>query len=156
TRAPKVLASFSGAPTDVPPPPVVPPGVEVNLASAGMWGAGGPAIDAEGRVFTTTGNSPEDSRAAPGVWGNSVPEFAPPLVFARSYSPFNYCLLDVGDTDLGGSSPAIFDLDLSATSTPHLMTFGGKQGVVYLVDRDALPKVTDHRPPCDPRAPPSP
>jgi hypothetical protein len=120
-----------------------------------MWGAGGAAIEADGRVYTTTGNSPEDSAAAPGVWGNSLLEFRPPLTFAASYTPFNYCFLDRGDTDVGGSSPALFDLDSASTSTPHLMTFGSKQGDVYLVDRDAL-GASDRRPPCDPSTPPRP
>jgi hypothetical protein len=57
--------------------------------------------------------------------------------------------MDAGDTDLGGSSVAAFDVDPSRTATPHLATFGGKQGVVYLVDRDGLKGTTVARPPCD-------
>ncbi len=156
TASPRVVASFSGASTNVPPPAVPPTTGEANLASAGMWGAGGAAIDGDGRVFTTTGNSPEDSGPEPGVWGNSVLQFKAPLALEHSYSPFNYCLLDKGDTDLGGSSPVVFDLDPAVTSTPHLVTFGGKQGTVYLVERDKFAGSTNARPPCDVNAPPSP
>jgi PQQ-like domain len=149
TRAPRVAASYSGARSDVPK-------TSNNLASAGMWGAGGAVVDAQDRVFVTTGNSPPDSAAAPGVWGNSVLQWQMPLALQQTYSPFNYCSLDVGDTDLGGSSPIAFDLDPARTSTPHLAAFGSKQGDVYLVDRDALGGKLDARPACNAQHLPAP
>jgi len=127
-----IAASFSGSPF-VPP---VDPCDPLNRASGGMWAAGGPAVASDGRLFMTTGNSPHDDYGTPGVWGNSLLAWGPGLALSATYSPFNYCLLDRGDTDLGGSSPVAFDVDPSRTSTPHLATFGSKQGVVYLVDRD--------------------
>jgi hypothetical protein len=144
-RSHRVAASFSGSPVVPTPDPSDP----ANLASAGMWGAGGVALASDGRAFITTGNSPHGSAGAPGVWGNSLLAFEPDLTLSATYSPFNYCLLDLGDTDLGGSSPVVFDVDPSLTSTPHLATFGGKQGVVYLVDRDHLGGSTTARPACD-------
>jgi hypothetical protein len=144
----KVAASFSGAQTN-PLPTANDPS---NAASGGMWGAGGPAIASDGRLFMTTGNSPEESLSTPGVWGNSVLAWNPDLTLSATYSPFNYCLMDEGDTDLAGSSPVVFDVDPSLTSTPHLATFGGKQGVVYLVDRDHLGGSLVAREHCDPNA----
>ena len=114
-----------------------------------MWGAGGPALASDGRIYVTTGNSPSDDVGAPGVWGNSLLAFNPDLSLAATYSPFNYCLMDLGDTDLAGSSPIVFDVDPSLTATPRLATFGGKQGVVYLVDRDHLGGSLVARPACD-------
>jgi hypothetical protein len=143
----RVAASFSGSPALVPPgsDPLNPK----NVASGGMWGAGGPAIASDGRVFLTTGNSPPFSFGTPRVWGNSLLVWTHDLALSATYTPFNYCLLDRGDTDLGGSSPAVFDVDPSRTSTPHLITFGSKQGVVYLVDRDHPGGSVVGRPPCD-------
>jgi hypothetical protein len=141
----KVAASFSGSQTN----PVPPAGDDNNAASAGMWGAGGPALASDGRIYVTTGNSPSDDVGAPGVWGNSLLAFNPDLSLAATYSPFNYCLMDLGDTDLAGSSPIVFDVDPSLTATPRLATFGGKQGVVYLVDRDHLGGSLVARPACD-------
>jgi hypothetical protein len=65
-----------------------------------------------------------------------------------SYTPFNYCDLEVADADVGGNSPLLFDLDPATTSTPHLIAFGSKQGNVYLLERDRLPGRTDVRQPC--------
>lgn len=152
TLHPGVVASFSGAPADV----VAPPGPDANLASAGMWGASGAAVAADGRLFLTTGNSPPDSRDALGVWGNSLLSWRAPLALEATYSPFNYCAMDAGDTDLGGGAPIVFDLDPATTTTPHLVAFGGKQGNAYLADRYALGGRLDRRPPCDPAHPASP
>ena len=146
TRA--ITSSFSGSQTN-PAPMASDPG---NAASGGIWGAGGPAIASDGRVFATTGNSPAASLATPGVWGNTLLAWKADLTLSATYSPFNYCLMDQGDTDLGGSTPVVFDIDPSLTSTPHLATFGGKQGVVYLVDRDHLGGSLVARPSCDPNA----
>jgi hypothetical protein len=154
TSAPRLLASFSGSPTDVTAEAA--DGGEDNLASGGMWGASGAAVAPDGHVFVTTGNSPPGSRDTPGVWGNSLLRWAPPLALDATYSPFNYCLLDVGDTDLGGGSAVLFDVDPARTSTPHLVAFGGKQGNAYLEDRDRPAGRLDRRPPCDPGAPPAP
>jgi outer membrane protein assembly factor BamB len=140
TRRPAVVSAFSVAPSSEP------------VANGGIWSAGGPAIDASGRVYATTGNSPADSAEAPGVWGQSLLMWDLRLRLLGTYTPFNYCALDVGDIDLGGSSPVLIpELDAASTTTPHLIAFGGKQGNVYLLDRDALGSGAphlDHRPPC--------
>jgi hypothetical protein len=149
TRTPQIDASFSGQPDNVIPDPSDPG----NLASAGIWGAGGPVVDSRGTVYATTGNSPETSRGSAGVWGNSALAWDSSLRLLAAYSPFNYCLLDRGDTDLSGSSPALLD---TSGPAPHLIVFGGKQGNLYLLNRDHVDAPGIGRPPCDPAAPPSP
>jgi hypothetical protein len=138
TRAPALASAFAGAPTTV------------AFANGGMWGSGGAAVDGAGDVLDTTGNSPEDSGDDPNVWGNSLLRWGSgsPLRLTGTYSPWNHCQMDRYDTDLGGGSPVVFDLDPATTSTPHLVAFGGKQGNAYLVDRAHLPGRLDQRPPC--------
>jgi hypothetical protein len=144
TTAPALASAFAGASTlDA-------------AANAGMWGSGGVAVDAAGSVFETTGNSPPGSGSSPGVWGNSLLEWtsSSPLRLGGTYTPWNYCQMDVNDTDLGGGSPMVFDVDPRTTSTPHLVAFGAKQGNAYLVDRSHPGGRVDQRPPCasDPSA----
>jgi hypothetical protein len=148
TVTPSLASAFSGAPS------------MVAFANGGMWGSGGPAVDLNGYVYDTTGNSPNGSIDSPGVWGESLLVWNPgtPLSLAGTYTPWNYCQMDTADTDLGGSSPMIVpDLDPSATSTPSLVAFGSKQGNAYIVDRNNVPGRLDQRPPCgtDPSADPS-
>ena len=137
TRTPALASAFAGAPSDLP------------VANGGMWGAGGPAIDANGNIVETTGNSPSGSNDSPGVWGDSYLQWnaGTPLKLNGTYTPWNYSQMDDNDTDLGGGSPIVFDLDPATTSTPHLAAFGGKQGNAYLVDRTNLKGRLDQRPP---------
>jgi hypothetical protein len=147
TRQAKLASAFSVAPSVEP------------VANGGIWSSGGPALDASGRVYATTGNSQPDSASSPGVWGQSLLVWDPRLHLLGTYTPFNYCALDAGDIDLSGSSPVVLpELDAASVATPRLVAFGGKQGTVYLVDRETLvpspganaggASRTDRRPPC--------
>jgi hypothetical protein len=146
TDPPALVGAFSGGPSQ-------------GVVNGGMWGSGGPALDLLGNLYDTTGNSPNNSQNAPGVWGESLLVWQPfTLSLNGTYTPWNYCQMDAADADLGGSTPAVIpDLDPSTTSTPHLVAFGSKQGNIYLVDRDNLPGALTGRPPCsnDPSSDPS-
>jgi hypothetical protein len=136
TRAPRLAAAFPGGPAAAP-------------EQAGIWGPGGPAVDANGTVYATTGNGTIGAGNAPSYWGESLLAWdATGARLTGSYTPFNYCDLEVADADVGGNSPLLFDLDPATTSTPHLIAFGSKQGNVYLLERDRLPGRTDARQPC--------
>ena len=130
TRTPALASAFSGAPSTV------------AFANGGMWASAGPAIDSSGNLFSTTGNGTLNTTAVPGYWAQSVLEWAPgvPLRLIGTYTPWNYCQMDQNDIDLsGGAAIVLPDLGASNTSTPHLITFSGKQGNQYLVDRDRMP-----------------
>jgi hypothetical protein len=131
TRSPRVESAFSVAPTDA---------VDSN---GGIWGAGGPTLDDRGTVYVATGNSPKESGPALRTWGNSLLRFAPDLTLLGSYTPFNYCMLDRNNIDLGGSAPLLLPRPTGDADGP-LVTFGGKQGNVYLVSADRLVS-TDRR-----------
>jgi hypothetical protein len=105
-------------------------------ANGGMWGAGGPAVDANGNVFVTTGDSPGGTGNPAGEWGNSILEFGPgqTLTLTGVYTPWNYPTQDTIDSDLGGGSPIVINLPTGSSTTPELVAFGGKQGNGYLAD----------------------
>src|SRR5205823_6065243 len=107
-----------------------------TLANAGMWGAGGPAVDAAGNVFVSTGDSPSGTGQTPGAWGNSVLEWGPGqiLTLVGVYTPWNYQTQDTIDSDLGGGSPIIIALPAGSSTTTVLAAVGGKQGNGYLVN----------------------
>jgi hypothetical protein len=136
-RAATIAAAFSSAPS------------AAAVGNGGIWAPGGPAVDAAGNVFATTGNSPDGAGSAPRVWGDSLLEWTSDLRLAGSYTPFDYCQLDSADADLGGCSPSLLpDVDPGEPLAPPLIAFGGKQGSVYLLRRDRLPGALDARPPC--------
>jgi hypothetical protein len=140
TVSPRVASSFSSAP-------------EMQaVANGGIWASGGPAVDADGSVWAVTGNSPPNQLQH--SWGVSVLRWAPglPLRLTGTYTPWNHCQLDTGDIDLCGSGVTLLP-EVHGTSTPRLAVVGGKQGNVYLLDRDHLPGALDARPPCNYKSP---
>jgi outer membrane protein assembly factor BamB len=141
-HAPAIAASFSGAPDTL-----VSNGVVDRHANAGMWAPGGASIDERGRIYLTTGNSPVTNAPPARTWGNSMLRLTRDLVLDASYTPWDACALDARDVDLGAASPLLLP-PLDHTTTPSLVAFGGKAGVVYLVDRDAVPPPGASRPPC--------
>lgn len=135
---PALASAFSGAPWTR------------GSANGGMWASGGAAIDDAGYVYVTTGNSP--TGPADATWGESLLVFEPglPLRLSSTYTPWNHCQMDDTDIDLCGSAPVILpEVDPATTTTPHLLTFGGKQGNGYLIDRDNIAGGTDRRPACN-------
>jgi hypothetical protein len=146
TVTPKLASAFAGAPDGRPS--------LHNFANGGMWASGGPALDTSGNVFITTGNGDFPSSTSscapncgsfdttPGYWGQSVLEWGPQqaLSLQGTYTPWNHCQLELADIDLAGGAPIVVpDLGAANTSTPHTLAFGGKQGNVYLLDRDHMP-----------------
>ncbi|HEV7205109.1 MAG TPA: choice-of-anchor D domain-containing protein [Jatrophihabitans sp.] len=115
---------------------------------AGIWqGGGGLASDSAGRIFLTTGN---------GLSPPPGPGSAPPLSLAESavrlqvgstgtlsaadfFSPSDAPTLDLNDTDLGSGGPLLLPPVFGAgTAHPKLMVVMGKDGRVFLLDRDNL------------------
>ena len=145
TQAVKIAASFSGAPDTL----IDAQGNLSRHANAGMWGPSGPAVDGHGSVYMTTGNSDPSWETAPATWGNSLLRWTKDLTLDATYTPWNFCDLDVGDTDVGASSAVLLpDLGDIAPATPSLVSFGGKEGVAYLLDTSAIGGSLASRPAC--------
>ncbi|MGH8027536.1 MAG: ThuA domain-containing protein, partial [Pseudoxanthomonas sp.] len=124
-----------------------------HRGSGGIWGAGGPAVDAQGNVFVVTGSGFEGYLDQPADWTQSVLKLSDSpgagLKLQGTYTPFNHCTTAKMDIDLGsGGASLLADLETARTSTPRLMVVGGKQGNAYLLDRDRLPGRLDRRPAC--------
>jgi type 1 glutamine amidotransferase/outer membrane protein assembly factor BamB len=124
-----------------------------HRGSGGIWGAGGPAVDAAGNIFVVTGSGFDGFADQAHDWTQSVLKLsdrAPQgLQLQGTYTPFNYCVTAKMDIDLGSGGVSLLpDLDAEATSTPRLLVVGGKQGNAYLLDREHLPGRLDRRPPC--------
>jgi outer membrane protein assembly factor BamB len=113
-----------------------------DASGGGMWGSAGLATDKDHNLYAVTGNGDYNLQKG----GQSVVEAIVRLTardnlsFSYSqtdfYVPSNYEELDRSDADLGGSSAIV--LDHPGSMTPHLLLTGGKDGLVYLVNRDNL------------------
>jgi len=110
-------------------------------SGAGIWlGGGGPAADAAGHVYLATGNAFGGN--TPGItndYGDSFVKLSssPPLTVLDYFAPSNAILNDSDDLDFGSAAPLLLpDLADSSNATRHLAVVAGKDGVIYVVDRD--------------------
>jgi outer membrane protein assembly factor BamB len=112
---------------------------------SGIWGRGGAVVDPDasmgGRIYVTTGNGDFDVNKGGDDYGDSVIALQPDLAeVLGTYTPTDYQQLEAGDTDLGSSSPTILPAQPNS-QTPYLLVQGGKDGILRLLNRQALPGV---------------
>ena len=111
-----------------------------NGNSGGIWeGGNGPASDSKGNVYLVTGNGTFDGDGGGQDFGSSFVKLLPKassLSVVDSFTPFNFEELNSRDYDLGAGGPLL--LPDQGGNHPHLVLAGGKQGTLYLVDRDNM------------------
>ena len=111
-------------------------------SDGGIWQSdAGAAADEGGNIFMATGNG--DFNAANGGrdYGDTVLKLGlegKKLVVRDYFTPFNQKELDAHDGDLGSQGPVL--LPAQAGAHPHLLVVTGKEGKLYLLDRDRLGK----------------
>ncbi len=113
---------------------------------AGIWQSdAGAASDDEGNLYIATGNGDfNGSKAGGRDFGDSVLKLrleGQRLVVRDYFTPFNQKVLDAKDWDLGSQGPVL--LPEQAGAHPHLLVIAGKEGKLYLLDRDKLGKVRE-------------
>ncbi|SEO44262.1 choice-of-anchor D domain-containing protein [Actinacidiphila rubida] len=116
-------------------------------SGAGIWQSGGGLVsDGPGRIFVATGNgvspAPGPGTSPPGTLAESVVRLQAQsdrtLKAADFFSPSNAPTLDQMDTDLASGGPVGLPDGFGTASHPHLMVQQGKDGRVFLLDRDHL------------------
>lgn len=121
-----------------------------NTGEGGIWAAGGAAaIDGSGNLYIATGNGIFDEAPSPANndYGDSVVKLSPAagntpngtgFDIADYFTPEDQSCLYNNDTDLSAGGPVLLP-DQSASGLPqHLLVQIGKEGVVYLVNRDNM------------------
>jgi len=114
-----------------------------NGSESGVWQSGdGVAADSSGNLFFATGNGTYDGTAS-GDYGDSIVKLSGPsggFTVPDWFTPANQSSLSGGDTDLGSGGVLLLP-DLPAGSAhQHLLTQMGKEGKIYLIDRDNMGK----------------
>lgn len=89
----------------------------------------------------TTGNGTydHDSDVTPNTdLGDSVLKLATAsgILLSDWFSPFDQAALETADRDLG--SGGVMPLPDQPSATPHLLVTGGKEGTLYLINRDSM------------------
>jgi len=103
-------------------------------SEASIWQSGqAPAVDAEGNIYVVTGNGSWDGKVN---FSESFLKLSPELKIVDWFTPTNHLQLDKDDADLDSSG---------ATLIPgtNLVLGGGKQGVLYVLDKRHLGHLGD-------------
>jgi hypothetical protein len=130
-------------------------GTHFNMNGPSIWMSGdGPGADAQGNVYLLTSNGlfepTLDANGFPnmGDFGNSFLKVAtstattaPSLKVADYFAMSSEVTESAGDVDLGsGGEMLLPDLTDSNGNTKHLVVGAGKDGNIYVVDRDDMGK----------------
>jgi hypothetical protein len=114
---------------------------------AGIWQSGGGLVsDGPGRIFLATGNGVDPpvgpGTTVPGQLGESVVRLAVAADGSMSaqdfFSPANANVLDTNDQDFGSGGPVALPDSFGTATYPHLLVAVGKDGRVFLLNRDSL------------------
>src|SRR6267143_4158986 len=105
-----------------------------------IWQSGvGLAADADGNIFVETAEAAGNGFDVPSVgqtYCNSVLKLSPNLTLADYFTPWNVAYLNAHDLDLSSTGAVI--LPNQAGPYPHELIASGKQGIVYVLNRDNL------------------
>ena len=116
--------------------------VNPDGSRSGVWMAGGaPAVDDAGNLFLSTGNGTFDanSNTPPNQdYGDSILKIGTSsgLTTDDWFTPFNQAILNAWDLDVASAGMTI--LPDQTSGPPHLLVAGGKEGRLYLLDRDNM------------------
>ncbi len=121
-----------------------------GIIGGGIWqGGGGLVSDGPGQILLSTGNGNTGAAPAPGP-GNKPPGNLSESVVRLHvnangslsptdfFSPSNATTMDANDTDLGSGGPMALPDGFGTAAHPNLMVQVGKDGRLFLLDRNNL------------------
>ena len=112
-----------------------------NARGASFWTSGAaPAADAAGNVYVVGGNGGFNGDKSGIDLGNSFVKLTPQLSTVDYFAPYNYDALNAKDLDIGSSGAVLLPDAAGSVAHPHLMVSAGKEGRIYLLDRDNMGK----------------
>ncbi len=116
--------------------PTIPKAWATGAKGGGSWAPSGVASE-NGSIFMATGNTFD---AVSWAGGEALLRFSAGPIFSGKasdyFTPSNWRMLDLRDADLGGTGPMI--LDVSGSIPAKLLVGLGKDGNIYLVDRNNM------------------
>ena len=117
-----------------------------NGGLGGFWMSGtGVAADASGNIFIPSGNGTFDNTKVPVETGDTISKLGTAnqtLTLLDYFTPQDQASLQAGDTDLG--SGGVLLLPDQPGQFPHVLVEAGKEGRVYVVNRDQMTTGNSH------------
>jgi hypothetical protein len=126
----------------------------VSYSRGGIWMSGGaPAADTSGNLYFLTGNGTFDADSGGSNYGDSTMKLSTTagLTVADWFTPADQASLDGADNDHGSGGAAIL-VDQPTSPVQHLVIGGGKEGNLFLLNRDAMGNYGGSTVPADSKA----
>jgi hypothetical protein len=113
-----------------------------DAAESGIWQSdNGPAADEQGNVYVATGNGKFTVAAGGRDYGDSLLKLRPRgggLLVLDYFTPSDERALNSQDADLGSGGPML--LPAQPDDPRRMVLIGGKDGTLYVLDRERLGK----------------
>jgi hypothetical protein len=109
-----------------------------NGSSGGIWASGeAPPVDASGNIYFTTGNGDFDGTTE---FGDAYVKLSTSsgLKVADFFAPFNQVALNAADLDIASAGLTLLPDSFGTAAHPHLIVGAGKDGTIYVLDRDKM------------------
>ncbi len=113
----------------------------VNAGEGALWmGGDGLCVDSSNNIYFESGNGSFSANTNGGDYGDSFVKLSSSnrLAVADYFTPYNQASMASGDNDLGSGGPILLPDSAGSAAHPHLMIGAGKEGTLYLVDRDNM------------------
>jgi hypothetical protein len=108
-----------------------------NGSRGGIWQSGdGLTTDSTGRLYFVTGNGLFDVNTGGSDYGDSIVAINTNGTVADYFTPHDQASMSSSDLDLGSGGALL--LPDQAGAHPHEALSSGKNGTIYVVDRDAM------------------
>jgi hypothetical protein len=111
-----------------------------NGGEGGIWMAGcGLAVDPQTNLYVVTANGTFDATNGTD-YGDCFMKITTSthLAVADYFSPSNQATLALNDRDLGSGGALLLPDSVGSVAHPHLLVGSGKEGTIYLIDRDNM------------------
>jgi mono/diheme cytochrome c family protein len=112
-----------------------------NAAEGALWmGGNGLCVDTNNNLFFETANGSFSANTNGGDYSDSFVKLSSSnrLSVADYFTPYNQADLQAADSDLGSGGPILLPASVGSAAHPHLIVGAGKEGDLFLVDRDNM------------------
>jgi hypothetical protein len=113
----------------------------LNAGEGALWmGGDGLCADADNNLYFETGNGSFSANTNGGDYGDCFVKLSASngLTVLDYFAPSNQASMALNDQDLGSCGPILLPDSAGSAAHPRLMVGAGKEGTIYLVDRDNL------------------
>jgi Abnormal spindle-like microcephaly-assoc'd, ASPM-SPD-2-Hydin/Fibronectin type III domain len=118
-----------------------------SVGGGGIWQSGGGlATDATGDIYFTTSNGDFDVDTGGVDYGDSIEKLSTSGTVVDYFTPYDQSVLSSNNLDFGSAGPVLL-VDQTSGLYPHLLISAGKNGTIYVINRDNMGKyngTSDH------------